>query len=239
MELYSAIRFILTDGAVQRFGARTPGGGLELWCRLKGELQGAAPEVAMVKQQRYLYPARAANLAVLWDRLEEWRLLGEEVEAELGTPMPDAVRACALRQLLPTELATDLATRPELRGFGPALAWVRNRLSHQRALTQAAAAAKGADDMHAGNLNSSAADWAAFQEWQQLQQQDWPAEPLVWQAAPQYLGAFQKGKGKGGKAGKGGGGGLPYQQSPGPKGNGGKAGGGKAGGGGGKAPSGP
>ena len=93
--------------------------------------------------------------------------------------------------------------------------------------------------MHVGNLSSSAAGWAAFQEWQQLQQQDWPAEPLVWQAAPQYLGAFAKDKGNGGKAGKGDGGGLPMQQSSGPKGGGGKAGGGKAGGGGGKGPSGP
>ena len=72
--LYPGIGAIIAD-AVLRRSERCPSG-LELWRRLKGELQGAAPEVAMAKQQRYLYPARAANLAVLWDRLEEWRLLG-------------------------------------------------------------------------------------------------------------------------------------------------------------------
>ena len=82
MDLYSAIRCIFTGGAVQRFGARTPGGGLELWRRLKEKLQGASQEVAMAKAQRFLYPARAANLAVLWDRLQEWTQLGVEVEAE-------------------------------------------------------------------------------------------------------------------------------------------------------------
>ena len=41
-ELFTAIRFILTDGALQRYGGRTPGGGLELWRRLHAELLGAA-----------------------------------------------------------------------------------------------------------------------------------------------------------------------------------------------------
>merc|ERR1712155_228365 len=101
-----------------RFGAQTAGGGLELWRRLHAEMQGAAPEVSLAKAMLFQQPARASSMAALYDKLAEWEALGVEVEAG-GHKVEDWVRVCALRQLVPKELAEDLVTRPECREFGP------------------------------------------------------------------------------------------------------------------------
>ena len=101
-------------------------------------------------------PTAPPNLSVLWDRLAEWETLGDEVVAE-GYPVSDWIRACALQELVPSDLAAEMATRPELCEYRPALTWVRHRLTHQRALTQAAAASKNSNDMQVGSLEGGAA----------------------------------------------------------------------------------
>ena len=232
-ELLSAIRFIITDGAMQRFGARTSGGGLELWRRLHAEMQGAAPEVALAKAERFQQPDRAPTLAALWDRLAAWEALGLEVEAG-GHKIEDWVRVCALKRLVTKELAEDLATRPECREYRSALAFVRSRLSHNRAITQAAAVTKHPDDMQVGNLGAAAGAAQPSPAWMASQPDPWTAVQELQQQAwemQQYLGAFAKGKGKGKK---GGGGNLPFLPPTGARGGGkGGAGGGKGGAGGG------
>ena len=80
-------------------------------------MQGAAPEVALAKAERYQNPDRAPNLAALWDRLASWEVLGLEVEAG-GHKVEDWVRVLALKRLVPKELAEDMATRPENRERG-------------------------------------------------------------------------------------------------------------------------
>merc|ERR1712026_246227 len=100
-------------------------------------------------------PSRASSLAALYGKLAEWEALGVEVESG-GHKVEDWVRVCALRQLVPKELAEDLITRPECRDFRPAMAFVRSRLSLLRAVTQAAAVSKRSD-MDLGNLEAPAA----------------------------------------------------------------------------------
>ena len=80
-ELLTAIRSIIDNGAMARFGTQTAGGGLELWRRLHAEMQGAAPEVSLAKAMLFQQPARASSLAALYDKLAEWEALGVEVES--------------------------------------------------------------------------------------------------------------------------------------------------------------
>ena len=80
-ELLTAIRSIIDNGAMARFGTQTAGGGLELWRRLHSEMQGAAPEVSLAKAMLFQQPSRASSLAALYDKLAEWEALGVEVES--------------------------------------------------------------------------------------------------------------------------------------------------------------
>ena len=73
-----------------------------------------------------------------------------------GHKIEDWVRVCALKRLVTNELTEDMATRPDLREYRPALAYVWRRLSHQRAITQAAAVTKHPNDMQVGNLEAAA-----------------------------------------------------------------------------------
>ena len=172
-ELSTTIRYILTDAALQRYGARTPGGGLELWRRLNAELLGDSEEATMARLMRFQNPDRAANLGVLGDRLHAWDQCGNEVEAA-GEMITDMHRRVALAKLVPTVLADEMAGRPDLRSYRAARDFIKHRLMHYQATAQAAAVAKNPDAMQLGNLEaadapglpgSSPGSTASSQDW--------------------------------------------------------------------------
>ena len=123
--------------------------GLELWRRLCADMRWASPAVAMANAERYTMPTRARNIAALWGQLNAWESLGVEVEAS-GLHLEDWQRAQALVRLLPSEMASTISSKPELRTYAEKLNWVRHQIAHERATSMAAVVAKRADDMQVG-----------------------------------------------------------------------------------------
>ena len=98
--------------------------GLELWRRLHAEWRGSAFEVAMVQQERYQQPVRSKSLATLWDDLDKWVNLGEEL-AMADYELPDQAKRVALLRLLPEPMVDRIREKPESeRTFAAMVSWV-------------------------------------------------------------------------------------------------------------------
>ena len=99
--ILAGLRAIISENLMGR--ARAAGRGLELWRKLRSEAKGSAPALAAVKAQQWSQPKQSASVAALWSDLDEWLLLGQEVEEGLRRTMqrPSWLRLQLLKMLLP------------------------------------------------------------------------------------------------------------------------------------------
>lgn len=193
--ILAGLRTIIHDNLLGR--ARAAGRGLELWRKLRSEARGSAPALAAVKAQQWSQPRQSASVAALWTDLDDWLLLGQEVEEGSLHSMvrPPWLKLQSLKMLLPSSLETQLKLQLPEANFDEALAWVRRQMEFQRGDSQAQSFAKNADK----GLNEVRTELEAAKARE---------DELMWylyEADAATIDAVRKGKGgKGGRKGKGG-----------------------------------
>ena len=136
---------------------------------------------------------RVAPVAPLPEGLRKWEQDCAEVEsAGAEFSLSQTTKKLALMKLVPKELESQIAAKPELRTFSQRLRWVKHLLAHNQARRQAAAitGARNKDDMVIGAVTE---DTAASSD-----------DALASQLAPLLQQLVQKGRGNGGQAVKGG-----------------------------------
>ena len=201
--ILAGLRTIIHDNLLGR--ARAAGRGLELWRKLRSEARGSAPALAAVKAQQWSQPRQSASVAALWTDLDDWLLLGQEVEEGSLHSMvrPPWLKLQSLKMLLPSSLETQLKLQLPEANFDEALAWVRRQMEFQRGDSQAQSFAKNADK----GLNEVRTELEAAKARE---------DELMWylyEADAATIDAVRKGKGgKGGKKGRYGKNGFTQQQ---------------------------
>ena len=209
--ILSALRFMIHDNLLGR--ARAAGRGLELWRKLRAEARGSAPALAAVKAQQWSQPKQSSSMAALWTDLDEWLLLGQEVEEGSMHSMtrPDWLKLQSLKALLPNQLRDQLRLQLPNGDYEESLVWIRRQMEFQRGDAQATAFTKSTDK----SINEVRSELEAAKARE---------EEIAWylyHGDEDTINAIRKGKGgKGGKGKKGnllGKGGRAAQQPQNPK----------------------
>ena len=190
--LLAGLRTIIHDNLLGR--ARAAGRGLELWRKLRSEARGSAPALAAVKAQQWSHPRQSTSMANLWNDLDEWILLGQEVEEGSLHSMsrPPWLKLQALKQLIPSNLETQLKLQMPDADYEQALAWVRRQMEFHRGDTQASSFSRHGEK----SINEVTTELESTKA--QLDEMAW----YLYNGDEEAINAIRKGKG--GKGGKGG-----------------------------------
>ena len=218
--LYARTKYFISDTLLQKARDAGQGRGLELWRKLRISWMGLKDQVLSAKGRRYQEPVRCSSLPELWEKLPEWRKMGEELEG-CGMGLPDFMKVHALEKLVPLKTVDDLIGRHELGTFKQKLQWVTKMAEHASGAARAAAFSKGGDGgkvpkmdkdgdvmmnkftwdyggSSGGGEAAAGGDdlvWALQQEWNKAaQEEDWERAEATQEA---IILAITKGKGKG------------------------------------------
>ena len=117
--ILAALRHIISPTLLAKARAVGEGRGLQLWRKLFLEARGNAPALAAAKALRWTDPPTSKDMTSLWSDLDDWLLLGTEIEQGGINKMerPAWLVLQSFKKLLPIQLREQLKIQLPSAGF--------------------------------------------------------------------------------------------------------------------------